>query len=108
MTLSSEVPLPFGYTFALLKPSVASVSPACVVAGNTFTIDGTGVYPSLVTSVLIGGTPLDSTQFTTDSDTVITAVAAESVGEGPAGHRSVGGGLSNSNVTMKIAGTCGS
>jgi hypothetical protein len=73
--LASVVPLPFGQTFALQPPVVLSVSPTCVTAGKTFTINGTGLYPSLVSSVLIGGTPLSSAQYKKPGDTRISVVA---------------------------------
>src|SRR6202012_2357415 len=50
------VPLPFGDIWALQPPVVTSVSPTCVYAGQTFHINGTGMYPSLVSGVVIGGT----------------------------------------------------
>ena len=56
--LNSTVPLPFGDTFALRQPVVTSVSPTSVFEGDEFTIAGTGLYPSLVTGVLINGEPL--------------------------------------------------
>lgn len=69
------VPLPFGRTFALQPPAVTSVSPGSVNQGDTFTINGTGFYPSLVTAVLIGGTPLSQDNVTPVSDTKLTVVA---------------------------------
>ncbi len=80
MVMRSEVPLPFGDTFALQKPTVASATPACVAPGSTFAIAGTGFYPSLVSSVLIGGAPLSPAQFTATSDIVIDAVAPRQSG----------------------------
>jgi len=73
--LTSTVPLPFGRTFALQPPAVTSVSPISVNAGDTFTIQGTGLYPSLVQAVLIGGTALNSDNISTVSDTQIKVVA---------------------------------
>jgi hypothetical protein len=58
-SLQSTAPLPFGDVFALEKPVVLSLTPTCANAGDTFTITGTGMYPSLVKSVLIDGSPLD-------------------------------------------------
>jgi hypothetical protein len=52
--LQQSVPLPFGYT-SLQKPTITSVSPTCVDSGDTFLINGTGLYPSTVTSIVVGG-----------------------------------------------------
>jgi hypothetical protein len=101
--LLSNVPLPFGQTFALQKPVVLSVSPTCVNAGDTFTITGTGMYPSLVTSVLIGGTPLDSSQYTTVNNTSITVIAPEMSGEALSVDVKTTVGESDSNVTIEIS-----
>jgi hypothetical protein len=72
---TSNVPLPFGQTFALQSPVVTGVSPSSVEVGNPFTIQGTGMYPSLVQSVLIGGTPVNPANITTVSDTQIKVIA---------------------------------
>lgn len=101
--LNSVVPLPFGQTFALQNPVVLSVSPTCVNAGNTFVISGTGVYPSLVTSVLIDGSPLDSSQYTTTSDTSITVIAPEQSGEALPVVVQTTQGVSNASVTIEIS-----
>jgi Ca2+-binding RTX toxin-like protein len=101
--LDSGVPLPFGDTFALQKPVVLSVNPTCVNAGNTFTINGTAFYPSLVTSVLIDGTPLASGQLSTASDTAINVVAPEQSGEYLPVVVQTTQGVSNSNVTIEIS-----
>jgi hypothetical protein len=50
----TTVPLPFGNTFALTKPQVTDVSPNIVQPGTLFTINGTGLYPSLIQGVFIG------------------------------------------------------
>jgi hypothetical protein len=76
-TLHSQLPLPFGDTFALQPPVVTSVDPDDVCAGDNFTITGTGLYPTLVEGVLIDGDELDPTEFSTVSDTEITVVAPE-------------------------------
>jgi hypothetical protein len=81
VSLSSVVPLPFGQTFALQPPVVQSVNPTCANAGTQFVISGAGFYPSLVPSVVIGGTPLDPSQYTTTSDTAITVIAPEMSGD---------------------------
>jgi hypothetical protein len=98
-----EIPLLFADTFALQQPVVTSVNPTCVNAGNTFAINGTGLYPSLVTSVLIDGVPLSSSQFTTVSDTQINVVAPEQSGDFLPIVVQTGEGVSNSNVTIEIS-----
>ena len=103
-TLSSVVPLPFGDTFALQPPVVTSVSPTTVFEGDEFTITGTGLYPSLVTGVLINGEPLDPTQFSTVSDTQITAVAPDTFGLFLPVVVQTTQGVSNDNVTIAIIG----
>lgn len=101
--VSSTVPLPFGDVFALQQPVVLSVSPTCVDAGNTFTITGTGMYPSLVTSVEIGGEALDASQYKPVSDTSITVVAPEQSGEALPVVVQTTQGESNSDVTIEIS-----
>jgi hypothetical protein len=98
-TLLSYVPLPFGETFALQQPVVSSVNPTCVFPGHNFTINGTGLYPSLVSNVLIDGA---TSKFTSLSDTQIKVVAP-----GPALSPQpivvqTGVGQSNSNVSIEI------
>jgi hypothetical protein len=73
--LNCAVPLPFGRAFSLQHPVVTSVNPTSVNQGDTFTINGTGFYPSLVDAVLIGGTPLSQDNVTPVSDTQINVVA---------------------------------
>lgn len=77
--LTSTVPLPFGDTFSLQQPVVTSVSSTSVFEGDEFTITitGTGLYPSLVTGVLIDSESLEPSEFSTVSDTEITAVAPD-------------------------------
>jgi hypothetical protein len=99
--ISSVVPLPFGDTFALQQPVVTTVSPTCVNAGNNFTISGTGLYPSLVSQVLIDGSPV--TAYTTRSDTQIDVVAPEQSGEELPVVVQTGEGISNSTVTVEIS-----
>ena len=76
----TNVPIPFGVTFVLEKPMVTSVEPTSVAVGDEFTIAGTGLYPSLVTGVLIGGQALPQANFSTVSDTEITVVAPDRPG----------------------------
>jgi hypothetical protein len=101
--ITSVIPMPFGATFALQQPVVLSVSPTCANAGDKFTITGTGLYPSLVTSVLIGGSPVDASQYTTVSDTAITVVAPEMSGESLPVVVQTTQGQSNDNVTIEIS-----
>jgi putative transposase len=42
----------------LQNPTALNVNPICANVGDKFVIDGTGMYPSLVTGVPIGGMPL--------------------------------------------------
>jgi hypothetical protein len=78
--LNSWVPTPFGDTFALRPPKVASVSTNVVKPGQTFTIAGSGFYPSLVSSLLIGGQPLPAANFQVVSDKEITVIAPDTPG----------------------------
>jgi len=80
--LVSTVPLPFGDTRQILAPRVTGVSTPMVRPGDTFTIEGQALYPSLVQSVLIGGTPLSSANYKTISDTKIQVVAPNTLGTG--------------------------
>lgn len=102
------MPLPFDDTFALQKPTVLSVSPTCVNEGSTSTINGTGMYPSLGTSVLINAVPLEPPGFKADSDTSITVVAPIIITPGqssyflPVAVQTVEG-LSNSNISIEIS-----
>lgn len=101
--LTSVVPLPFGDTFTLQVPAVKSASPSTVGEGQTFIIKGSGFYPSLVTSVVIGGTPLLPTQYSVKNDTEIDVVAPNQFGILP--QRVVvqtTQGVSNDNVTITI------
>ena len=100
--LNSTVPLPFGDTFALQPPLVTSVDPDDVCAGDEFTIAGTGLYPSLVQAVLIDGTALDPTEFSTVSDTQITVVAPDTLGISLPVAVQTAEGLSNDDVTIAI------
>jgi hypothetical protein len=101
--LTSSVPLPFGDTFALQNSTVLSVNPACVLLGSTFCINGTGMYPSLVTGVAIGGTPLTTSQYSKMSDTLLQVIAPDQPSEAlqPVVVQTALG-LSNSNATIEI------
>lgn len=104
--LNSTVPLPFGDTFALQPPVVASVDPDDVCAGDEFTITGTGLYPGLVQAVLIDGTTLDQSAFSTVSDTEITVVAPDMLGIALPVTVQTEQGLSNDDVTIAIDPLC--
>jgi hypothetical protein len=56
-----------------------------------------------VTSVLIGGTPLDSSQYTTVNNTSITVIAPEMSGEALSVDVKTTVGESDSNVTIEIS-----
>jgi hypothetical protein len=105
VNLTSTVPLPFGRTFALQAPVVTSVNPTSVNAGDTFTINGTGFYPSLVQAVLIGGTPVNQANITTVSDTQINVVAPDFIAceFGCTVVIQTTQGASNDNVTVSIS-----
>jgi hypothetical protein len=102
--LTSMVPLPFGRTFSLQAPAVTSVNPTSVNAGDTFTISGTGFYPSLVQAVLVGGTPVNQANITTVSDTQINVVAPDflTCELGCTVVVQTTQGASNDNVTLSI------
>jgi hypothetical protein len=106
--LTSVVPLPFGDTFALQNPTVLSVNPTCIKVGDDFVVNGTGFYPALVTSVVIGGAPLSSAEFIATSDTSIGAVTPNQPGSSQPVVVQTAEGLSNSNVTINIStsGSC--
>jgi hypothetical protein len=102
-SLQATIPMPFGDVFALQQPVVLNVTPTCVNAGDVFTIAGAGLYPSLVASVLIGGSSLNSSQYTTTSDTAIQVVAPEVSGSALAVVVQTTQGDSNDNVTLEIS-----
>ncbi len=109
VNLQGLVPRPFGNTFALQDPVVSSVYPTCVNAGHKFTINGTGLYPSLVSGVLIDGTPLSASAYSSVSDTALTAIAPEQSGYYLPVVVQTGEGVSSSNLTIEISvlGLCG-
>lgn len=100
LSMWSTVPLPFGDTFALQKPAVTSVSPACVNTGNTFTINGSGLYPSLLQGVSIYGT---SAQYSSVSDTQLKVIAPLVSGYYLPVVVQTAEGQSNSNITIEIS-----
>lgn len=101
--LTSTVPLPFGSTFTLQDPVVSSVNPTCVNAGNNFTVSGSGLYPSLVSAVLIDGTPLSANQYSSVNDTSIKVTAPYQSGYDQPVVVQTGVGISNSNVGIEIS-----
>lgn len=72
--LKTRVDQPFP-TKTVEAPVVASISGSPVTAGQQFQINGTGFYPSLVESVLLGGNAVPSANISTTSDTVIAVTA---------------------------------
>jgi hypothetical protein len=54
---------------------------ACVNAGNNFKILGTGLYPSMITDVLIDGQPLTAGQYQGLTDSAIGVTAPDISGE---------------------------
>jgi hypothetical protein len=102
--LASTIPLPFGDTFKLQPPVVSSVSPASVKPGDNFTITGTGMYPSLVSSVVIGGESVPVTQYSTPSDTQIQIITPNQSGCDLPVVVQTGEGVSNDNVGINISG----
>lgn len=69
------LPFPFGKVFSLQPPVITGLDPDYVELGKSFTIRGSGFYPSLVTDVLIGGSSVGADNYTTVSDTEITVIA---------------------------------
>jgi hypothetical protein len=100
--------LPFGQTFALQEPVVTSVSPTCVSKGDKFAINGTGFYPSLVSSVLLRGIPLPSANYSfavpkdKPGPVYISVVAPKQYGEDQSVVVESALGQSNDNVTVTI------
>jgi hypothetical protein len=110
VALNSSVPAPFGKVQSLQNPAVTKVSPNCVRPGDTFVITGTNLYPSLVSSVLIGGTALSSSEFTPAThkniDTKITVVAPKQLGNDQPVVVQTGVNISNSNISIDIQNSC--
>jgi len=104
VNLQSSVPIPFGTTFSLQQPSVTGLNPTSVDQGDTFTINGSGLYPSLVQAVLIGGTALNADNISTVSDTQINVVAPafNNCAQGCSVVVQTAQGTSNDNVTISI------
>jgi hypothetical protein len=104
----SSIPWPFGTTFQIQPPVITGVSPSCVDSGESFTIDGTGLYPSLVQAVLINGTAVDSSAITTVSDTQINVIAPDTIEchLGCPVAVQTNEGTSNTNFTIEISALC--
>lgn len=107
--LSPSVPWPFGRTFSLQPPVVTGVSPSCVNSGDSFIIEGSAFYPSLVQSVEIGGTPVSPDSITKVSDTQLEIIAPDTIlchGEGCAVSVQTTQGTSNTNFNIVISDFC--
>src|SRR5262249_8310373 len=100
---TTTVPFPFGATFALASPTVTGVSTPSVDPGETFTIHGSGLYPSLVEAVLIGGQALDQSNVAPISDTEIQGVAPNIPGTSLPIVVKTSQGDSNDNVVISIS-----
>jgi hypothetical protein len=96
------VPTPFGDLYQLGDPVVSGVSSATVKPGQTFTIEGQALYPSLIESVLIGGEPLTSSNFRSISDTEIEVVAPNLRGSALPVVVKTSQGYSNANISINI------
>lgn len=100
VSMVSGIPMPFGDTFSLQQPVVSSVSPTCVNAGDNFTINGTGFYPSMLSKVLIYNT---SAHYTPVSDTQIQVVAPDLSGYELPVIVQTAKGQSNDDVKIEIS-----
>lgn len=98
-----SIPVPFGQTFELQKPVLLSADRECVMPGRVFGINGTGLYPSLVSNVLVGGTELSSGQYEAVRDTLLEVVAPNQARPDPQPVVvQTGEGFSNDNVSILI------
>jgi hypothetical protein len=104
--ITPVVPIPFGDATSLQLPVVSSVTPACVEVGGTFDILGTAFYPSLLNSVVIGGTHLSSSNYSVTSDNGVAEIRVIAPDQQAYDPQSVavhtGVGISNSNVSIEI------
>lgn len=100
VSMVSGIPMPFGDTFSLQQPVVSSVSPTCVNAGDNFTINGTGFYPSMLSKVLIYNT---SAHYTPVSDRQIQVVAPDLSGYELPVIVQTAKGQSNDDVKIEIS-----
>jgi hypothetical protein len=100
---STTIPLRFGNTFTLTKPNVTGASPTTVQPGDLFTIKGTGLYPSLIQGVFIGGQPVNMANVVPISDTAIEILAPNTPSKRPLSVVvRTNRGFSNSNVKIII------
>jgi RTX calcium-binding nonapeptide repeat (4 copies) len=102
--LTQWIPMPFGTTFSLQQPAISSVSPTSVGPGQSVTITGSGLYPSTVTGLVIGGTTVPTTQYTPVSDTEMQVFAPNQPGCNQAVGVQTTQGLSNTTVALNISG----
>jgi hypothetical protein len=109
VNMASLVPWPFGETFQIQPPVVTGVNPTCVDSGNSFTIQGTGLYPSLVQSVLVNGSPVPPQAITTVSASQINVIAPDTVQchFGCPVAVQTNEGTSNTNSEIEISSFCG-
>lgn len=101
---SITIPLPFGRNFQLTSPTVSGVSETTVKPGEIFTIEGSAFYPSLVQGVLIGGQPLNPSNFSVLSDSQIAVVAPNTPGNALPVVVKTTQGFSQGDVTITITG----
>jgi hypothetical protein len=99
---TASAPIPFGDTFQLANPVVSGVSAPTVAPGGKFTITGSAFYPSLVESVLIGGQPLSTANYSVINDRQIEVVVPNTPGSALPVVVKTSQGLSNANVTINI------
>ncbi|WP_165233769.1 calcium-binding protein [Aquisphaera insulae] len=102
-SMTSSIPLPFGTNFTLAKPQVTSVSPTTVRPGESFTIEGVGLYAPLLSAVLIGGQQVASANYTVLSDTQIQVIAPNTPGVDLSVSVQTSQGQSNTDQTITIA-----
>ena len=98
----NAIPLPFD-TFTLSEPTVTGVNPTSVEQQHSFDILGSGLYPSLVTAVQLGGVSLPTGNYSPSSDSDVTVTVP---GTFDTGQQTVGvqtsQGQSNTDVTVKV------
>jgi IPT/TIG domain len=109
VNMDSEVPWPFGQTFQIQPPVVTGLSPGCVDSGNSFTIHGSGLYPSLVQAVLINGNAVEPQNITTVSDTQLNVIAPDifDCHFGCPVEVQTNKGTSNTDFNIEISALCG-
>jgi hypothetical protein len=109
LTMSSFVPWPFGETFQIQPPTVTAINPGCVDSGDSFTVQGNGLYPSLIQSVIINGTPVAPQTITPISDTQTNIIAPNTIQchFGCPVVVQTNEGTSNTNLNIEISAFCG-